>query len=392
LHIAESLRITFIEVILRLTDFAEQERSRAKERQDLLIGELNHLVRNILSLIRGLISQSRASARSLDGFAALVDGRIQALARAHDQVTATDWGPGSLKELISLEIGAFLGIEADRIRLIGADVLVEPQAFVTLALVIHELVTNATKYGALSDKVGLIEVSWELDEKKRLVIFWRETGGPVVKPPTRRGFGTTLIERSIPFELKGETEIRYELTGVEARFVIPATIVRLAPRSSSVSKIEEKAEEKSIGSRCDVRFWGSVLVVEDNMIIALDAEEMLLELGADRVDLASSVRDALRLIENTNPRFALIDVDLGSETTLSLAARLITLEVPFAVATGYGESLQIPQKLSHMPIVNKPYTIESLRAVLTFCAAPRISELLATNGSRLEFVFGRAGL
>jgi len=76
---------------------------------------------------------------------------------------------------------------------------------------------------------------------------------------------------------------------------------------------------------------------------------------------------ALRLIENTTPRFALLDVNLGSETTLSLAARLITLEVPFAVATGYGESLQIPQKLSHMPIVNKPYTIESLRAVLTFC-------------------------
>ena len=100
-------------------------------------------------------------------------------------------------------------------------------------------------------------MNWELDEKKRLVIFWRETGGPVVKPPARRGFGTTLIERSIPFELKGETKIRYELTGVEARFVVPATFVRLAPRSSSVRKIEETTEEKIIGSRCDVRLSGS---------------------------------------------------------------------------------------------------------------------------------------
>ncbi len=145
---AEALRVTLLEVILRLSDSAERERKEAQERQELLIAELNHRVRNILNLIRGVVTQSRAGAADAETFTALVGDRIQALARAHDQVTSANWGPGSLAELLTVEAAAYLGAKADRVVLDGTDVLLEPQAFTTMALVVHELVTNSAKYGA----------------------------------------------------------------------------------------------------------------------------------------------------------------------------------------------------------------------------------------------------
>jgi two-component sensor histidine kinase len=136
-------------MLLRLNDTADRERKDAQEHQELLIAELNHRVRNILNLIRALITQSRSECETVEDFTNVVGGRIQALARAHDQITATNWGPGSLHDLIRLEAGAYLGVKADRVRINGGGVLLEPQAFSTMALVLHEMMTNSAKYGAL---------------------------------------------------------------------------------------------------------------------------------------------------------------------------------------------------------------------------------------------------
>lgn len=167
---AEALRITLIEVILRLTDAAEKEHKGAQERQELLIAELNHRVRNILNLIRGVVTQSRPEDRADSTFAATVGDRIQALARAHDQITSSNWGLGSLRDLVMLEAAAYLGPKAGRVVLDGADVLLEPQAFLTLALVVHEMMTNSAKYGALCDSLGRVDVRWERDALDHLVI------------------------------------------------------------------------------------------------------------------------------------------------------------------------------------------------------------------------------
>lgn len=350
---AEALRVTLLEVILRLTDSAERERREAQERQELLIAELNHRVRNILNLIRGVITQSRAHAESADAFVEVVGSRIQALARAHDQVTSGNWGPGSLSDLVLLEAGAYLGARADRVRLSGTDVLLEPQAFTTLALVVHELMTNSAKYGALRDGAGLVTVSWERDALDHLVLHWCESGGPAVQAPTRRGFGTALIERSVPYELKGEAEVRYELTGLRARFTVPPAFVRAAPPRAE----RPVARATAAPARLD----GTVLVVEDNMIIALEAEAVLVALGAEAVDTAASVREALRLIEAAPPDRALLDVNLGSETSVAVARRLAELGIPYAFATGYGESFRIPPDLGAVPVIKKPYEAEALR-------------------------------
>ncbi len=358
-RIAEALRVSLLEVILRLSNITELERRRAQERQELLIAELNHRVRNILSLIRGVISQSRDSANTIDSFTKVVGGRIHALARAHDQITADNWGPAPLRTLIMAEAGAYLGGKADRVIVNGPHVLLEPQAFTTVALVIHEMMTNSAKYGALSDNRGKVEIATEIDSAGHLVIHWSEHGGPPVKPPTRRGFGSTVIERSIYHDLKGKAELEFKFSGVVARFVIPSAHVRT---SKEVELMPDAKGDARVGTSGSVP--ADVLLVEDNLIIALDTEDTMLKLGVKSVRTASGVDQALKAIAERTPDFAILDVNLGNETSFEIAERLMELGVAYAFATGYGEQLTFPAEFTDAPKLRKPYTAEILRAAL----------------------------
>jgi light-regulated signal transduction histidine kinase (bacteriophytochrome)/CheY-like chemotaxis protein len=358
-RIVEGLRAILLEVVLRLTDLTERERRAARERQELLIAELNHRVRNILGLIRGLVAQSKASAGTLEDFAAMIGGRIQALARAHDQITTDHWGPAPLRSLIMAEAEAYLADKAERVRIAGPNVLLEPEAFSTMALVVHELMTNSAKYGALCDSMGSVEVAWDLDRDGRLAIDWREQGGPPVQPPTRRGFGTTIIERSIPFDLKGEVRVDYAVTGLQAQLVIPAPFVSRTDAEAPLPQVPARSAT-SAGRLLS----GRVLLVEDSMIIALDAADMLRDLGADEVDLAAGVGEALRLLEASAPSFVLLDVNLGGETSFPVAERLHERGIPFMFATGYGDDVAFPAKFKGVPVIAKPYSLDSLVAGL----------------------------
>src|SRR5215468_1564174 len=347
LQIAEGLRVTLLEVILQLADLAARERRGAQERQELMIAELNHRVRNILGLVRGLVAQSKETANSLEEFAGVLGGRIQALARAHDQITSLNWAPVALRSLVESEAGAYLGARAHRIKMDGPDVALDPKAFATLALVVHEMMTNSAKYGALADSSGLVEVVWKLDQGSSLVIEWKESGGPPVQPPSRRGFGTTIIERSVPFDLKGDAEIRFDLLGVQARFMIPANYVQLMPSlAGAPSRVEAKQPAPP-------RISDTALIVEDNLIIAMSAEVILLELGARHVETAASVSQAMQAIERARPSFALLDINLGGESSIPVGKKLVGLKVPFIFATGYGERAPIPDELAAAPVIQK---------------------------------------
>jgi light-regulated signal transduction histidine kinase (bacteriophytochrome) len=366
MRLAEGLRITLLEVVLRLADVAARERKSANERQELLIAELNHRVRNILGLIRGLITQGRDRASTLEDFASVIGGRIQALARAHDQITIDNWGPASLRTLFTAETAAYLSAKSDRVKLEGPDVLLDPRAFSTLALVVHELLTNSAKYGALADSVGQVQVHWDRTPEGQLKIGWKEEGGPPVRAPSRRGFGSTIIERSIPFDLNGDAQLRYELDGVKAEFTIPANYVQVAhpgatPQSGAVAPDSTTPADKP--------FVGKALIVEDNMIIALDAEATLEKLGVRVVDMAPNASEALRLLEKSTPDFAVLDVNLGNESSFPVADRLLALNVPFVFATGYGKNIAFPDRFAHVPVVSKPYTADIL--------APKIAEAIA---------------
>jgi light-regulated signal transduction histidine kinase (bacteriophytochrome)/CheY-like chemotaxis protein len=365
LRIAEGLRVTLLEVILQLADLAARERRAAQERQELMIAELNHRVRNILSLVRGLIAQSKDAAGSLEEFASVLGGRIQALARAHDQITSLNWAPVALKSLVESEAGAYLGSRAGRVRLEGPDVALDPKAFSTLALVVHEMMTNSAKYGALADSTGQVAVQWSLDQGSRLIIEWKESGGPPVRPPARRGFGTTIIERSIPFDLNGDAELRFDLLGVQARFVVPANYVQIVSSMPGAARV---VAEKPVAPRLSE----TVLIVEDNLIIAMSAEVILLELGARHVETAASVADAMKSIERVKPSFALLDLNLGGENSIAIGKRLAELKIPFLFATGYGERAPIPAELDFAPVIQKPYTRDTIERALT--RLPGLSE------------------
>src|SRR5262249_45092414 len=184
------------EVILHLSDVTAEERLRAQQRQELLIAELNHRIRNILGLIRGVISQSKDPSHTVESFTTLLGGRIQALARAHDQITADHWGPGSFHTLLTGEAAAYIGGKVERLIFKGPDALIAPEALTTLALVMHEMITNSAKYGALSDSRGRVEISTSFDQTGRYAIEWNEHGGPPGKPPTRGRVGSPATQGS----------------------------------------------------------------------------------------------------------------------------------------------------------------------------------------------------
>ena len=360
-EIAEGLRVTLLEIILRLTDEAVTERARAQQQQELLIAELNHRVRNILNLIRGLINQSKGEARDIEGFVEIVAGRVRSLASAHDNITKGNWSHAPFSELIETEINAYIAAQNDRLELTGPEAMIAPEAYTVMALVMHEMITNSAKYGSLSDQTGTLEINVSRDDDAGLCVDWRERGGPPVKPPQRRGFGSTIIDRSIPHELGGTAEISYRLEGVEARFCIPARFVEWRARDGRDGPVDPQA----VPSRTPTDdLPESVLLVEDSMIIALDAEDCLRELGVEKVEVESSVAAALDTLGKSAPALAILDYNLGKENSEPIARKLKELGVPFWLATGYGEMQDRLEELGAAGLLTKPYGKDELREIL----------------------------
>lgn len=364
IRVAETLRATLIEVVLRMADEATVQRQQANERQELLIAELNHRVRNILGVIRGLIRQSKPHDNSIESFVKLVDGRIHALARAHNQITDDHWGPAPIQALIDAEAAAFLADQPDRIKSTGGFVLLNPQAYSTMALVIHELVTNSAKYGSLSG-TGTVEIGWKRDGAGDLLLEWQELGGPPVTPPLRKGFGTTIIDRSVPYDLGGEASITYAPEGVRAHFRIPARHVSESHGDRTpVIKFPRPAPGHPVAPPKQVLVGENVLLVEDSLIIALDAEDVLGRLGADGVVTASTVAGALEAIERSEPSLAMLDINLGDSTSFPIADLLADRGIPFLFASGYGEQATLPERHHARTVLQKPYTLENVARTL----------------------------
>jgi len=367
LVIAEGLRVTLLEIMLRMTDEVARERKRAQEQQELLIAELNHRVRNILNLIRSLVAQSQDDAMNISEFAKIIGGRIGALASAHDNITRENWSPAPLSTLFESEIAAYIGEKKERFALDGDEVLIKPDAYTVLALVIHELVTNSAKYGSLCDNSGRLDVGVNVNKAGDLEIKWRETGGPPVKPPKRRGFGSTIIERSIPFELKGDADLRFKLSGLEGDFLVPSRYIERIERAVTPEDNEDGSESMIAGTNGKTEREGlpeHVLVVEDSMIIALDTEDNLKELGVKSVAVEGTVQGALKAIADREPDFALVDFNLGAESSVPVAEALKKRGIRFALATGYSELSENLDELGAVALVRKPYGIEEIEALL----------------------------
>ena len=209
--------------IVTLTDMTE--RKRAEEQQTMMVAELNHRVKNILTIVQSVAAQTMRSAGSLENFADAFTGRLQALAIAHDILTQTRWIGIGLSELLTTVLGPHRTPDEPRINMHGPAVLLPARAVVPLSMVLHELTTNAAKYGALSKQGGNIEITWRLKGgiEKAVELVWQERGGPKVKAKAKGpvGFGTKLIERVVKHDLDGKTKADFGPDGVRRTIAFP---------------------------------------------------------------------------------------------------------------------------------------------------------------------------
>ncbi|HET6969757.1 MAG TPA: HWE histidine kinase domain-containing protein [Phenylobacterium sp.] len=201
------------------------DRKRADERQKLLLDELNHRVKNTLASVQSIALQTRRTATDPKAFEEAFLARLVALSRAHDLLTEVAWEGASLKDVIGRTIAPYAADgQTDRLRLAGPNVRLNPNAAVSLAMAFHELATNAGKYGALSAAGGHVDIEWNVDSMTSptvVEIDWRERGGPPVAPPTRRGFGSRLLETGLAREFDGKVELSFEPEGVRCHMRLP---------------------------------------------------------------------------------------------------------------------------------------------------------------------------
>jgi PAS domain S-box-containing protein len=201
------------------------QRRRAQERQDLLLAELSHRVKNTLATVLSIANQTLYRAESLDEFAQSFRGRIQALAAAHSLLTAVDWDVAELRALVEQALQPYASSDGSNVQISGDELLLRPSAALTFSMVLHELATNAAKHGALHTAGGLVSVDCRVRSNgdRELRLHWAETGGPPVRPPVRRGFGLELIERSVAHELGGQAVLEYRVEGLSCEITLPLT-------------------------------------------------------------------------------------------------------------------------------------------------------------------------
>jgi PAS domain S-box-containing protein len=206
------------------------DRRRAEERQRFLLSELQHRVRNILAIVRSVVHRTVRTTDTVEDYMMHLDGRLNALARTQVLATRSPFVGIDLAFLVAEELLSYAAQEDEQVSIEGPDLRLQPRAAETLGLAIHELATNAVKYGALSNPAGHIRVSWRIEPEPRtdgsahLLFEWTETGSQnVAAPPWRRGFGTELLERTLPFDLDAETVLTPAPDGLCWRIALPLT-------------------------------------------------------------------------------------------------------------------------------------------------------------------------
>ncbi len=192
------------------------ERRKASQAQQLLIAELHHRVKNTLATVQAVIQLSLRAARDFDSFTGAINGRIASLAHTHTLLSGDNWRAVSFRALIEYEFAPYE--ETGRVTLEGADFELAAQTAVALGMVLHELTTNAIKYGALSKEGGRLTVAWSLTSKSdhhELALRWTESGGPAVTAPAHHGFGSTLLRRILEGELRGKVSVSFQPGGLD---------------------------------------------------------------------------------------------------------------------------------------------------------------------------------
>jgi PAS domain S-box-containing protein len=332
------------------------ERKRAEKSQHLLIDELNHRVRNTLAVVQSIAAQTLSRSTRPADFVASFSARIQALARVHTLLAESSWRGADLLELIRGELDVGL---ASRVSYSGPSVMLDPRVASHLGMVLHELATNARKYGALSVAEGSIIIRWNVRaaEERTLVLQWKEKGSPNVRAPRKRGFGTTLIEESVKAH-GGHAAIQYLKDGIICSITLPLpeqTGTPWTPTDALQTRIDTRGVS---ASRADLT-GKRILVVEDEPLISMELSGILTDAGCEVVGPAGTLENASHLIETERFDAALLDVSLAGRMVDDLAVALTRQNHPFAFVTGYGRE-ELPPAFKEGLVVAKPFNDEQL--------------------------------
>lgn len=336
------------------------DRKRAEQTQRLLIDELNHRIKNTLATVQAIATQTLRRASSPGEFVQSFNGRINALARAHALLTGSSFQSAEITDLVREQL--LFGNEEDRrISWSGPAVTLEAQPALHLALVLHELGTNARKHGALSQVAGSLAVRWivQSQDGRSIRISWCEAGGPPVSAPTSRGFGSVLIQDSLRAH-GGEVVTCFSEAGFSCEIILPLPLLHHAiggaTQDSGLAKPPLRPNGEGLAGK-------RILIVEDEPLIAMVLSDFLEDARCTVVGPAQSPERASQLAQCERLDAALVDGNLAGRPVDQIVAQLRDRRIPFVFVTGYGRDA-LPSTSQDAPIVEKPFTKEQVLGAL----------------------------
>lgn len=334
------------------------EERRTQEAQRLLMAEIDHRAKNALAVVQAAIRLTPPDEPAR--FVAAVEGRISALARAHSLLSASRWEGAGLEQIITEEINAY-GCGAVEVRLSGPKLTIAAMAVQPLGMAIHELASNAAKYGALSGPGGRLDISWKVSDGAAIHIYWDETAPTPIRKPQRYSFGSTLIKSSIEDHIQGSIVKHWRRHGLCVEISLPASAV-----ARQQAAPENVTPQPADGGR-DLR-GRQVLYAEDNAIIGLQVMQDLANEGCTVLGPANTVARIRKLAAENTPDIALLDVDLRGEHVFDAASELRARRIPVVFCTGFGDVGSLDARWEGINVLKKPFTraelVNALRAAL----------------------------
>jgi PAS domain S-box-containing protein len=327
------------------------DRKKAEEHQMLLAREVDHRARNALAVVQAIVRLTRAP--TTRAYVEAVEGRIGALAQAHTLLSESRWQGADIRRLVDEELAPYRGAQAPRVTIDGPSVFLSPDRAQAVALALHELATNAAKYGALSCAAGQVAVGWTLDGRT-LALRWVETRGPRVRPPTVQGFGTRILSASIRQQVGGNVDWDWRPEGLHCTLSIPCGGREPASRNGHAD-----AAAPQVRPADDRR----VLLVEDQALVGMMMRAMIAELGYEVAGPFHSLAEATAAARTQAFDGAILDVNLDGDLVYQLCDVLARQDVPFIFVTGYDHDA-VDSRFGHVPVLQKPVARETLEALM----------------------------
>jgi PAS domain S-box-containing protein len=320
------------------------DRKEAENRQALLTREVDHRAKNTLAIVQAIIRMAKRD--NVEDYVKAVEGRIGALAQTHELLSQSRWEGADILRLILDELAPYHSEGQQRVTAIGPSLVLVPEQAQMVAMAIHELATNAAKYGSLSVDTGRVDVSWSAFEGV-LSLIWRESQGPKVSPPKKAGFGTRVIS-SLGGGRKGRTEFNWRPTGLT--FTLEMLFENQVTPDTTVKEGDRSGDPR-------------LLLVEDELVVGIFMQEILQAIGYRPTSPVANLAEAMAAAKSERFLGAVLDMNLHGEIVYPLAELLTAQRVPFLFVTGYSPHT-IDARFSSIPILQKPVLEEQLATAL----------------------------